>query len=174
MRRCVASSERVYPTCKIDPPDPVLGLADSLTNALSVLLIARRPVSQCRGAVASEISRIDSLQPALLQCSAHRLCVALVGVGVRDAMVYQHAVVCKEAANLRKVRWEVVPSHVLKHSNIRDPLKGPADIAIVFEPDLDPVAQASRSNPFGCELVLILRERYAHASRSVGCGSTHD
>lgn len=32
-----------------------------------------------------------------------RLCVALVGVGVRDAMVYQYAVVRKEAVDLGEV-----------------------------------------------------------------------
>ena len=138
--------------------------------------------------VAAQVFHVQRLQPAFLQRAQHGADVrqlaarehvavdegaaavaglAVVRVGAGDAVVHGPALGLEQAADVAEIGCQVVQPHVLEHAHAGDAVERPVGhVAVVLQPDLDAILQASLAHPLGRQRELVLRQRHAHAARA--------
>ena len=169
---------------EVDPPDAQPTFAGKLRELGQLRLERVRPEAEGAGVVAPQRFRIGDLQAGArdvrdrpgdmgqLAVGEHisgdevpgtQADVATVGIGGGDAVLQGQAARLEQAVDDLEVGRQVLQADMLEHADRADPVVdlGSGDVAVVGQPDLDPILQARLPDPLAGELELVLRQGHA-------------
>lgn len=179
--------ERIRAAGQIHAPDTEFFVVDELSRGVGLRLEVFRPDIERARIVPPQAFDVNRFEAAALcgfqreadvrqfavrehvavdELAAAERRLAAFRVGGRDAVVHRDAVVGEQVVDAREIERQVLAPDVLEHPDARDAVELAVDLAVVLQPDLDPVFQPGGLHARGCQVELVLRQRDAEALRA--------
>ena len=99
--------------------------------------------------------------------------LAIFNIRAGDAVVHYQAIIGEQRIDMRKVHRQILQADMFEHADAGDPVERAGDVAIILQPDFNPVAQAGFFDALLGQRVLIFGKRVAAESEVSAAALCH-